>query len=253
MFEIDREAFGAFLSQLRREKGLTQKELAGRLYVSDKAVSKWERGLSLPDIALLTPLAEELGVTVTELLRARRLEETALPVEEVEELVTGSLELSDAQRGARRRDRRRRGGALALCGGAALAELLLLHLIGVPWTQLWNDLGLVEGLCLFFGGWLCLFTPDVLPAYYDENDIRAYSDGVFRLNLGGIRISNRNWPYLLRAGRRWLLAVPVLFPLVYLALRLLAPQVWALGRLWITLGAVLGFFVPMVVQAKRYA
>ena len=38
-----------------------------------------------------------------------------------------------------------------------------------------------------------------------------------------------------------------------LALRLLAPQVWALGRLWITLGAVLGFFVPMVVQAKRYA
>ena len=37
------------------------------------------------------------------------------------------------------------------------------------------------------------------------------------------------------------------------AARLLAPQVWALGRLWITLGAVLGFFVPMVVQAKRYA
>ena len=46
MFEIDRGAFGAFLVQLRKEKGLTQKELAEKLYVSDKAVSKWERGVS---------------------------------------------------------------------------------------------------------------------------------------------------------------------------------------------------------------
>ena len=97
MYEIDREAFGAFLAGLRKEKGLTQKELAQQLYVSDKAVSKWERGLSLPDISLLTPLAEILGVTVTELLRGERLEEQTLPVEQVEELVTGSLELSGAQ------------------------------------------------------------------------------------------------------------------------------------------------------------
>lgn len=46
MYEIDREAFGAFLAGLRKEKGLTQKELARQLYVSDKAVSKWERGVS---------------------------------------------------------------------------------------------------------------------------------------------------------------------------------------------------------------
>ena len=53
MYEIDYAKFGTFLSQLRREKGMTQKELAERLFLSDKAVSKWERGLSLPDIALL--------------------------------------------------------------------------------------------------------------------------------------------------------------------------------------------------------
>ncbi|MBM6974327.1 helix-turn-helix transcriptional regulator [Intestinimonas butyriciproducens] len=46
MHEIDRERFGTFLAQLRREKGMTQRELADRLYVSDKAVSKWERGVS---------------------------------------------------------------------------------------------------------------------------------------------------------------------------------------------------------------
>ena len=50
-------ALDYFLAQLRREKGMTQKELAATLYVSDKAVSKWERGLSVPDISLLVPLA----------------------------------------------------------------------------------------------------------------------------------------------------------------------------------------------------
>lgn len=62
--EVNRAAFGQFLNQLRREKGWTQKDLAERLYVSDKAVSKWERGLSLPDVALLLPLAGALGVSV---------------------------------------------------------------------------------------------------------------------------------------------------------------------------------------------
>ena len=47
MFEIDKEKFGLFLAQLRKEKGWTQKELAERLFLSDKAVSKWERGGSL--------------------------------------------------------------------------------------------------------------------------------------------------------------------------------------------------------------
>lgn len=46
MFEIDKEQFGGFVAQLRKEKGLMQKELAEKLYVSDKAVSKWERGVS---------------------------------------------------------------------------------------------------------------------------------------------------------------------------------------------------------------
>ncbi|BDE88594.1 hypothetical protein CE91St42_30520 [Oscillospiraceae bacterium] len=46
MHEIDKDRFGAFVAQLRREKGMTQRELADRLYVSDKAVSKWERGVS---------------------------------------------------------------------------------------------------------------------------------------------------------------------------------------------------------------
>lgn len=93
-FELNKQAFGSFLAQLRREKGWTQKDLAEKLYVSDKAVSKWERGLSVPDVSLLLPLAELLGISVTELLEGRRLEEQQLPANEVEILVKKALTIS---------------------------------------------------------------------------------------------------------------------------------------------------------------
>lgn len=59
---------GAFISKLRREKQLTQNELAQKLGVTDKAISKWERGNGLPDITMLEPLAKELDTSVAELL-----------------------------------------------------------------------------------------------------------------------------------------------------------------------------------------
>ena len=70
---------GKFISEVRKEKGLTQKELAERLNVTDKAVSKWETGRSVPDIALLTPLADALGVTVVEILQGEKIETESLP------------------------------------------------------------------------------------------------------------------------------------------------------------------------------
>ncbi len=65
---MENEKIGPFIRQLRKDRHMTQKELAGLLNVTDKAVSKWELGASLPDVALLLPLAEALGVSVTELL-----------------------------------------------------------------------------------------------------------------------------------------------------------------------------------------
>jgi len=66
---MDLKNTGMLISSARKAKGLTQKELAGRLQVSDRAVSKWERGAGFPDVSILTLLADELGVTVTELLQ----------------------------------------------------------------------------------------------------------------------------------------------------------------------------------------
>ena len=60
---MDAKEFGAFLAQVRRERNMTQAELAQQLHVTDKAVSRWERGIGLPDINTLEPLADVLGVT----------------------------------------------------------------------------------------------------------------------------------------------------------------------------------------------
>ena len=68
---MDKASFGAFVAQNRKKKNLTQKELAEKLHVTDKAVSKWERGLSYPDVTLLEPLAAAFGLGVTELISCR--------------------------------------------------------------------------------------------------------------------------------------------------------------------------------------
>ena len=66
------EKIGKFICELRKSQKLTQKDLANKLGVTDKAVSKWERGLSYPDIELLIPLAKILGVSTTELLMGEK-------------------------------------------------------------------------------------------------------------------------------------------------------------------------------------
>ena len=65
---MKQQTFGATVAALRKERGMTQLELAEQMGVTDKAVSKWERDLSLPDTASLPKLAETLGVTVDELM-----------------------------------------------------------------------------------------------------------------------------------------------------------------------------------------
>ena len=76
---MEKKTLGSFLSALRRAQGLTQQEVADRLAVSNKAVSRWERDEAMPDITLLPAVADLFGVTVDELLRGERKRVTDTP------------------------------------------------------------------------------------------------------------------------------------------------------------------------------
>lgn len=72
---MDQEKIGKFIAQKRKESGLTQAQLAQTLGITDKAVSKWERGKSLPDAALYLPLCAALQISVNELFVGAHIEQ----------------------------------------------------------------------------------------------------------------------------------------------------------------------------------
>ena len=76
------ETIGNRISKYRKEKGMTQEELAGKLGVSSQAVSKWENDASCPDISLLPQLCKLLGITTDELLTGNTNEVRLVPVEQ---------------------------------------------------------------------------------------------------------------------------------------------------------------------------
>lgn len=69
---MEAKKFGQFIAGIRKEKKMTQVELAEKIHVTDKAISRWERGLGFPDIQTLEPLAQVLGISVLELMRSEK-------------------------------------------------------------------------------------------------------------------------------------------------------------------------------------
>ena len=125
---MNKQQFGSFIADTRKAAGLTQKALAGRLHVTDKAVSKWERALSYPDVTLLEPLAEALDLGVEELMACRRLEgkKEGEPVRNLKEEkpMQNLLEISrESLRSERRKHVWQTALALALMLAAALGTI----------------------------------------------------------------------------------------------------------------------------------
>ena len=85
------ETIGKFIQSKRKEKGLTQKELAEKLGVTDKAVSKWERGLGCPDVSILEILAKELDTSILEILKGRIIEDEIIKVTEANDYVKETI------------------------------------------------------------------------------------------------------------------------------------------------------------------
>ena len=93
---MDAKITGCFIAQLRKELGLTQKELAEKLEVTDKAISRWETGKGLPDTSLLKPLAEIFGVSVGELLSGKRMDDSQIK-NQADHIILESLSYEERQ------------------------------------------------------------------------------------------------------------------------------------------------------------
>ena len=119
---MDAQIFGNFIAALRKEKGMTQAELARELSVTDKAVSRWERGQGFPDIHSLEPLARALDVSVVELMQSRKSEDGNISRQEASEAVVRTVDMAKQEQ--RRRNLRR---LLTLCG--VLVAVLALYFV----------------------------------------------------------------------------------------------------------------------------
>ncbi len=89
---MDPEKTGRIISEARKQKSLTQKDLAKKLLVTDKAISKWERGLCFPDISILIPLTEILDISLYDLLKGEKM-----PKNEVEKVLKNTIEYSNKE------------------------------------------------------------------------------------------------------------------------------------------------------------
>ena len=143
---MDNLQTGAFIRELRIDKGLTQKDLAGQLHITDRAVSKWERGLCAPDLSTLEPLAGILDVTVTELIAGKRMDETPHK-ESIEENVHNTLQYSKEEL----RQKTRSFQKTYLAGIALFCILLLAVSAFLWWKGVFNIVHRTEspdGTCL---------------------------------------------------------------------------------------------------------
>lgn len=140
---VNPATFGPFLKESRLQSGMTQEQLARQLQVTSAAVSKWERGKSLPDIAKLEDLANALNLSVLELMRCQR-EEQPLTRQDLAEVYTQTLGA------AKRQDRRKlvKAGIAALLAACVLLVAYyvpLRHLI-IVWTEDYHTTGEVAAL-----------------------------------------------------------------------------------------------------------
>ncbi|MBE6980217.1 MAG: helix-turn-helix transcriptional regulator [Ruminococcaceae bacterium] len=250
MFEIDRTKFGAFVSALRKEKGYTQKELAEKLFISDKAISKWETGASIPDTSLLIPLADLLGITVTELLMCQRMEqEESLDPRQIETVVKTALTFTE-EKPKRAYHTKSKWPVIYCC-------CVLSGILGTM-LNLWfgyHSEALITGtlLCIIFGAYFCFFVKTKLPPFYDQNRSGLYYDGPVRMNIPGVVFTNTNWPHIVRVGRIWTCAFVSLYPIISFCMNYFLPGIWLYAELYVFLVLLLGgLFIPIYVVARKH-
>lgn len=145
---MDAKVFGVFIAECRKEKNMTQADLAMKLNVTDKAVSRWERGIGFPDINTIEPLASALGISILELMKSERIISNEVTKEEAAGIITDTLNVVKLQR------RQERKNALCILGVMAAVVIFVLFLDSIQWqmdTLIFTGAGVAFPLFCIFG------------------------------------------------------------------------------------------------------
>lgn len=123
---MEAKELGAFIAQTRKEKQMTQAQLADCLKVTDKAVSRWERGMGFPDIQTLEPLAEALGVTLTELMKCQKMQQQEVSVQDTDAVIEAGIDIAKYQQKMQRK-KMLQGFGLIAAGVVVIFNVVYLH------------------------------------------------------------------------------------------------------------------------------
>ena len=145
---MDAKIFGEFIAKCRKEKNMTQADLAIKLNVTDKAVSRWERGIGFPDINTIEPLASALEISVLELMKSERIVSNEVTKEEATGIIADTISMAKLQR------RQERKNALFILGITAVIVIMLLFFDSMQWqldTLIFTGVGVVFPLFCVLG------------------------------------------------------------------------------------------------------
>ena len=157
---MDQIRTGKFIAELRKEQGLTQRELADRLCISDKTVSKWECGNGLPEVSFMLPLCEILGISVNELLSGERLSEASYR-EKAEDNMMNLMEEGE-------QNKRKVYLQIAIAVAVVLPAFALMMLAGLADLQTWLRWTLIGiGGFLMIGGIAIAAAVDIRTGTYE--------------------------------------------------------------------------------------
>lgn len=142
---MNQEKIGKFIAKLRKEKKLTQEQLAEKLGVTSKSISRWENGNTMPDVSLFEPLCKELNITINELLSGEKIKKEEYQ-EKFEENVINTINYANKKIDS---SRNQIGIFLLVVGFLVILTAVTIFPSESSWSSIYSSCGLIIALIGF--------------------------------------------------------------------------------------------------------
>lgn len=165
-YRMDQLKIGKFIAELRKSKSMTQEEMAEKLGVSNKSVSRWENGRNLPDASLFEPICELLGISLTELFCGEKIEDAEM-VSKVEQNIVSTIDYTEKT--ARCLSRRMKAAAVLAVIAAAAMLIIINSICFTPCASHAGDVSKWQGFFPVHSAYRLELNDADMPVFADPN------------------------------------------------------------------------------------